>query len=309
MTTSRSVSRHPMLEAELRRTLIRSRRFEKISRAHRFATSPIRVVFPKLLKLAKMTWETRARTFWGGTMNVILPEVVSMQIWLHGFFEADVCLYMMNSLKEGMTFIDVGGHFGYFTLLGSYLVGGTGKVLSFEPMPATYDQLRKNVARNAPHPNIDAIRSAGYSENTTITFHDFGLEDSAFNSAFGSRKVTSEGAASPLGRAVPVDARKIDDVLENKNIRGVDLIKIDAESSELFVLYGLLQTIRMYKPGIIVEVGDVDGTAPSSSSREIVEWLKEQGYDAYEACGGELVLHEAKERYEYGNLLFLAKRR
>lgn len=252
-----------MLDAELRSMRNRSSRFEKKSRATRFVTSPVRVIFPKLLMLAKVTWEIRARTFWGGTMNVILPEVVSMQIWRHGFFEADVCLYMMNSLKEGMTFIDVGGHFGYFTLLGSYLVGGTGKVLSFEPMPATYEQLKKNITRNAPHPNIDAVRSAGYSENATITFYDFGLEDSAFNSAFGSRKVRLEGVASPIGRAVPVDAKKIDDVLEEKKIRGVDLIKIDAESSELFVLYGLLQTIRMYKPSIIVEVGDADGAALS----------------------------------------------
>jgi len=298
-----------MLEAEFRNMLTRSSRFEKRSRVFRLVTRPIRVIFPKLLKLGKGTWETRARTFWGGTMNVILPEAVSMQIWRHGFFDPDVCLFMMSSLKEGMTFIDVGGHFGYFTLFGSYLVGGTGKVLSFEPMPDTYDQLRKNVARNAPHPNIDAIRSAGYSENTTITFHDYGLEDSAYNSAFGSRKVNLGGATSPLGRAVPVDAKKIDDVLEKKNIRGVDLIKIDAESSELFVLYGLLETIRMYKPSIIVEVGDIDGAASSPNSREIIRWLNEQGYVAYEAHGGELVPHELMDKYEYGNLLFLAKRR
>jgi FkbM family methyltransferase len=175
-------------------------------------------------------------------------------------------------------------------------------------MPETYDQLIKNVARNAPHPNIDAIRAAAYSENTTITFYDYGLKDSAYNSAIGSRKGGAGGTPSPMGSAVPVNANRIDDVLEEKNIQGVNLIKIDAESSELFVLQGLLQTIRKYKPGIIVEVGDLNGVASPSNSMEIVRWLYQQGYDAYEAQGGKLVLHEVKDRYEYGNLLFLAKR-
>lgn len=297
-----------LCEAEARNRLAQSVRLKKRPRTFRVAISPLRMIVPKVLMSAKVIRDVKSRTFWGGTMNIILPEVVSTYIWRYGFFEEDVSLFMLYALKEGMTFIDVGGHFGYFTLLGSYLAGATGKVLTFEPMLATYNQLRINVVRNASNSNIDTIQAAAYSENTTLTFFDYGLEKSAYNSAFSIRNGGSAGDALPMGREVPVDARKIDDVLEEKNIRGVDLIKIDAESSEIYVLQGLLQTIKKFKPGIIVEVGDLSEAAPMSS-KDIVKWLIQQGYDAYEARGGNLVPHEAKDQYEYGNLLFMANRR
>jgi FkbM family methyltransferase len=266
------------------------------------------MVFPNVLKSIGATWEVRARTFWGGTIDVILPEAVSTHIWRYGFFEEDVCLFVLNSLKKGMTFIDVGGHFGYFSLLGSCLVGESGKVLSFEPIPATYGQLMKNVARNAPYPNIEAIRSAAYHLNTTLNFIDHGVEYSAYNSAVATREGGPAGPASPEGKAVLVDARKIDDVLAERNPGSVDLVKIDAEWSELFVLQGLVRTIEKYLPGIILEVGDVTGS-DASTSRDIITWLGNHGYDAYEAKGDTIVPHESRDRYEYGNLFFAVKGR
>lgn len=115
----------------------------KKSRIIRVANNPWKMLYPKIMKIIKKNIEVKVPTFWGGEMSVVLPEDVSVSIWRYGYFEEDVVRYMLRFLTEGMTFIDIGAHFGFFTLLGSYLVGKSGKVLAFEPTPTTYQQLKK----------------------------------------------------------------------------------------------------------------------------------------------------------------------
>ena len=55
---------------------------------------------------------------------------------------------------------------------------------------------------------------------------------------------------------------------------------------------------------ISVEVGDMDieGVIPCG---ELVMYLVNQGYRAYEFSGGAIVDHQPKDRYEHDNILFL----
>ena len=244
--------------------------------------------------------EVDARTFWGENLQVILPEVVSSSIWRNGYFEESVCLYMLSVLREGMTFVDVGAHFGFFTLFGAHLVGKDGKVLSFEPVPYTYHQLVKNAAG---HPNIDTLNCAAFSEEKDITFHDYGLERSAFNSSFGIRADEMDIQSKEL----VVKARKIDNVIKERGYERLDLVKIDAESSEIHVLKGMVDTLKTYRPSIIVEVGDF-GISGVPKSEEIISWLEKREFYPYEAHGMELVRHLKKDDYAYGNILFLPRR-
>ena len=253
--------------------------------------------YSRLMKIVEPVREVKAHTFWNEEIDVILPEVVSTIIWKKGYFEEDVCLFMLNLLQDGMTFIDVGAHFGFFTLLGAYLVGEKGKVLSFEPIPYTYNQLQKNTAT---HPNVDIFNYAAFSEETEIKFHDYGLENCAYNSGFGIRGEKTDLKSKEL----IVRARKIDNVIREKGYKRVDLVKIDAESSEFHVLNGMVETLNTFRPGIIVEVGDckISGVP---NSEEIVTWLEKRGYFTYEIHNSNLIKHIKKTHYGYGNILFI----
>lgn len=57
-------------------------------------------------------------------------------------------------------------------------------------------------------------------------------------------------------------------------------------------------------PAISVEVGDMDIDGVPSS-RDIVLYLINKGYQPYEHIDGSIVRHQPKDRYEYGDLLFL----
>jgi len=238
-------------------------------------------------------------------MNVIYPETVSMNIWRYGYFEEAVCLYIINHLKEGMTFIDIGAHFGFFTLLGSHLVGPKGRVLAFEPTPSTCRQLQKNIANYSEHPNIQIFNCAAYNEEREIKFYDYGIQYSALNSGFGIRR---KDAAAFAKNEIKVEARKLDNILKEGGIDHVDLIKIDAESSEIHVLKGMAETLNGSRPALILEVGDfeIEGVP---RSKEIVAWLQGMGYSPYQVREGKMVPHEVMENYEYDNLLFLPNNR
>lgn len=102
-------------------------------------------------------------------------------------------------------------------------------------------------------------------------------------------------------------ARKIDDVLKGKKFKNLNFIKIDAESSEIHVLKGMIETLKNYKPNIIIEVGDFE-VHGVPKSKEIITWLEQMNYSPYEIHNGEIVSHIVRERYEYCNLLFLANK-
>src|SRR5438034_4170766 len=152
-------------EAEQR--LRRAKRTAGRSRFARLATHPWRLLYPRLLNALGRFRSTSAETFWTGRFEAVLPESVSTHIWRYGFFEDDVCLFLLRTLAPGMVFVDVGAHFGFFTLLASELVGEAGRVVALEPMPRTFTQLSRNTSHNASWTNITPVNAAAYSANTT----------------------------------------------------------------------------------------------------------------------------------------------
>ncbi len=242
--------------------------------------------------------EVEAKTFWGEEMNVILPEAVSSCIWRYGFFEREVCAFLLGLLQPGMIAIDVGAHLGFFTRLAALLVGKRGKVLAIEPIPYTFQRLKRNIVGLS---NVDACRCAAFSGNGHIRMNDYGVEYSAFNSAFGIR-LREERV--PAKTQTLVETRAIDGIVEDTGYECVNLVKIDAESSEMHVLKGMTEILQKHRPHLIVEVGDFqfDGAA---RSEEIVRWLEAWGYSVYELNGWQLTPHKKRSNYEYTNLLFV----
>ena len=70
-------------------------------------------------------------------------------------------------LKEGMIVADVGADIGWYSLVASKMVGSKGKVYAFEPLPASFENLLRNIKLNNCT-NIIPIRKAiSNKEGTT----------------------------------------------------------------------------------------------------------------------------------------------
>ena len=104
-----------------------------------------------LLKRFKLTILVKVKTFFDQEMFVVLPEVVSSDIYRFGYIESNVAQAIIDNVSEKDKVIDVGAHFGLFTLLMSELVGNEGEVHSFEPVPSTSSILSENASKKKMH--------------------------------------------------------------------------------------------------------------------------------------------------------------
>src|SRR3990172_2612704 len=84
----------------------------------------------------------------GATITVDLADLLQRFLYFLGYYEYGVTKLVTSTLRPGDTFIDIGANIGYFTLVASPLVGPSGKVHSFEPIPGIFSTLQSNVAAN-----------------------------------------------------------------------------------------------------------------------------------------------------------------
>ena len=278
-------------------------RFFRAGHGGKIRRAPVRLLRTTAVGLAahflKGGITTKAKILTGDEMTVVLPEEVSTALYRYGFYEEGLTRMLMERLKPGMTFFDVGAHFGYYSLLSSDLVGNSGRVHSFEPTPSTFKVLSTNVKNRS---NVQINQVAVSSEHGVAQFNDLGLVFSGRNSLHRAKVNQSD---MDLNRqfAYEIQTTTIDKYCQETG-QTPDVLKIDAESSEFEILQGASGLISEKKPVITLEVGD-DGIEGVPTSRELVEYLIDQGYKAFEFNAASISKHKLRDRYDWDNLLFL----
>ena len=93
-------------------------------------------------------WGRMSATVGGAWFRCNPRESISRaDVYFTGRYEPQETAILRELLKPGMTFVDVGANWGYFTLVGAHLVGPSGRVISLEPEPRLFRLLVSNVAR------------------------------------------------------------------------------------------------------------------------------------------------------------------
>ena len=98
--------------------------------------------------LRRMSAEHDARAYFGAKFRCNLDDMIPRMIFYFGFWEPNNSALIGSILKPGDVFVDVGANIGYYTLLGSSLIGAQGRVVSIEPSPAIFAQLQENTSAN-----------------------------------------------------------------------------------------------------------------------------------------------------------------
>jgi FkbM family methyltransferase len=240
-----------------------------------------------------------AEVFFGRTLHVLEDEIVSDELVRCGYFEEGLTWALIQCLRPGDVFLDVGAHVGYFTTLAAHLVGAGGHVEAFEPSPGTARLLRKNVERQS-HVRVNEL--VVFSRSGSVILHDYGPHWAVFNSLGPPRLEGREALAAST--ELTVQAVTLDDFCRDRGLPPA-FIKIGAESAELDVLRGAARILAEHQPIIAVEVGDV-GVTGAPHSRDILEFAAEFGYQPYEYVPtGRFIPHVPLGWYAYDNLLLL----
>ena len=103
-------------------------------------------------------------------VHAVADVHVSAAIARDGIWEPQETRFLLDTLRPGDVFVDVGANIGYFSLLASRLVGPAGTVLAFEPEAANYALLEANCRRNGCD-NVRCFRAALGEENASGTIY------------------------------------------------------------------------------------------------------------------------------------------
>jgi FkbM family methyltransferase len=175
--------------------------------------------------------------------------------------------------------IDVGANVGFYTKRLAELVGPTGRVLAFEPVPETFVLLANNLECcgicNVTLINAAVSEMAGVAGMRIPQHADTGLKNfyqaHLLNTDVGELRVLT----------VSLDSFHIP--------KAVRLVKIDAEGHELAVLKGMRETLARDRPILIVEM-------PGPEVREMLRALDYT--DARFAGSPNVVFHRNDLRWE-----------
>jgi FkbM family methyltransferase len=164
---------------------------------------------------------------------------VDQGIYLTGIFGENIIPLIEKKLDKTKTFVDIGANIGTFSLI---LSNYCKEVIAFEPLPKLYQQFQESIKLNN-FTNITAHNSACGNEKTSleITINETNLG--------GNTLLQHNNILAKTSKQI-VQVDRLDDVLFGQK---VDVIKIDVEGYEYFVLLGAEKIITQYKPIIFIE--------------------------------------------------------
>lgn len=202
-------------------------------------------------KRKKIEKEVICNTFFDTKMHLLLPS--STDIYLTGgkshYSEIRLAKFLINNLAKGDVFVDVGAHYGYFSLLGSRIVEKKGKVYSFEASPSTYRVLSKNTQQKG---NIKSYNLAVSDKEAKLKFYEFPNLYSEYNTLEIEQFKSEKWFAEFKPKEINVNSVILAKFLKNEKVYP-KIIKIDVEGAELSVINGLSNYLSDFSPLIIME--------------------------------------------------------
>lgn len=162
----------------------------------------------------------------GFEMIVPVEQDHGMVLYLKGIYEPAVTKFIKFFLQPGMTFVDVGACLGYYSLLATQIVGESGRVVAFEPNTANWKYLYQNYKLNGLDTMSILKLAASDKEDKVllnISDHHIGCH-SLLRSELSGHGDTTEHVYSV----------RLDKALDH-----IDIIKIDVEGWEYYVLKGM----------------------------------------------------------------------
>ncbi len=207
------------------------------------------------------------------TFSFPRADVCAITFATRGFFEWRNVVIANTLCGKGDTIIDIGSNVGTEMLLFAKIVGPTGQVLSFEPLPANYSVLKELVHLNKLK-NVELYQAAVSNVGGKLRFLP---PEEDFYSGIG--RLAENGSQSD--DFIEVDTLVLDQMFEAGQLSAPRMIVIDAEGAELFILQGTRRILRQCAPYLILEIQPPLLKHHELSPADLFDFLERHGYKCW----------------------------
>jgi FkbM family methyltransferase len=262
--------------------LLAAEKEARLSKFNKWIAHPIR--YPALMlynyliyPLLRQTIPISAGTFFGKKINLRIPS--GTDILLHGIKSHDseirLSKFLCWHLHENEVFMDVGAHYGYYSLLAATLVGPRGQVIAIEPGLQAGKILEANI-RDVP--TIKWLSVAVSDVTGEMTFYEFPGPYAEYSTTVGASQHDEKHTRQLKSKTRKVKTTRLDDLIRDFGFEKAT-IKLDVEGGELAALQGCNQALQKINITLIMEYHLTEDV--HSPHKAAVAWLRQHGYVAH----------------------------
>jgi FkbM family methyltransferase len=200
---------------------------------------------------------------------VITPAILRVGSW-----EPAETAWFLRVVRPGDLIVDAGANVGYYTIIGSRLVGDKGRVYAFEPEPESFALLQENVRLNGLS-NVVLERKALSNRTGKLRLFIAPLNK-------GDHRIYQPEGESRA--SVEVEAVRLDEYFADQE-RGIDLIKMDTQGAEGLILEGMTGLLegRTDRPTLFMEFWPYGLSAMGTEADALLQTLESYHYRFYES--------------------------
>lgn len=204
-------------------------------------------------------------------------NTLAREVFFTGRYEPQETCLLRHYLRAGDTFVDVGAHWGYFSLLAAERVGPAGRVVAVEADPRMSQVLQRNVLLNGLG-NVAVLHVAAGASEGVLSLAGYCEAEENWGL---SRIVAGDDRPRP-GPLFDVLSRPLDRLLDDLHVGTVDLMKMDIEGAEGFALEGMRAGLRAHRfRRLLIEFHPALLSEHGFTAEVLIEQLRRLGYSGF----------------------------
>lgn len=196
-------------------------------------------------------------------------QSIDMRLYMTGEYEPETQAVISQLAPLGATVIDIGANIGLLSLWAAKCVGPAGRVISVEPSQWACARIRRNAELSGIE-NMEVITAAASDRSCEAdldVINGYRIDDIDTRKVERVRHVT------------------VDEIVAERNITDIALMKVDTDGFKIVVLRGAEKTLATMRPAIVFEYGPDhlrrhSGAEPS----ELISLLRRHGYEIFDEC-------------------------
>ncbi len=209
------------------------------------------------------------------TQNGILQSLQATQT-----YEPCVFKTLLNILQPGDTFIDIGAHVGFFTVLAGHLVGPTGHIIAVEPIEENFKALEQHVKINDLS-NTQLI-NAIISEIDGDAEIYFNADNDGGHALWDPGAHQFNQKSQQHKTVLPVASKTLDTLLNENKLSTVKSVKIDTEGAEVNILRASQNILKQQVVDFFIcELNGFALAQMGFSQDDLFACVRNHGYEIY----------------------------